>query len=217
MKHLPADKYNVAWFKLAEFIVRGERERALGLYRLLVHSFDNQALGFKLEGDILLSFKDNVAAKEKYLLAADLYLKQERIQEAIALYEAALFLTVADKIIFVTLTHLYEKIKNYTGLEIFILKSFSAFLDQKEFLALRDLLKRDDVISLSNLRNLYQKFFFTLINDQACNDQALKEEVFEKTMLLMLEENGSLLQTFMSSLQGLDEHYYQRACVYLYE
>ena len=58
MKHLPSDKYNVAWFKLAECVARGEKEKALGVYRLLVHSLDEPAFIRQLEGDLLLAFKD---------------------------------------------------------------------------------------------------------------------------------------------------------------
>ena len=78
MKQFSGDKYNVAWFKLAEFVARGEKERAMGLYRLLVHSFDDSAFAHQLEGDLLLSF-DDTQAVEKYLEAAYLYETQDRL------------------------------------------------------------------------------------------------------------------------------------------
>ena len=91
MRQLPSDKYNVAWFKLAEFVGRGEKERALGLYRLLVHSFNDQALALQLEGDILLSFND-MNALEKYGSAALLYQERGRFIEAVAIYEHMIML-----------------------------------------------------------------------------------------------------------------------------
>ena len=87
MKHLNAEKYNLAWFKLAECVSRGEKERALGVYRLLSHSIGDDALACQLYGDLFLCFQDKEAAVEKYLQAAQQYKKQHKIIEAIAVYE----------------------------------------------------------------------------------------------------------------------------------
>ncbi len=86
MKHVESDKYSVAWFKLADCIARGEKERALGVYRLLSHSLDDPALVCQLQADILLSFQDE-RAQEKYKEAAILYRERNRLVEAAAVYE----------------------------------------------------------------------------------------------------------------------------------
>jgi tetratricopeptide (TPR) repeat protein len=86
MRQISADKYTVAWFRLAECVSRGEKERALGVYRLLSHSIDDHALVIQLEGDILLSFNDDNAI-EKYQIASALYKKDNRFLQAVALYE----------------------------------------------------------------------------------------------------------------------------------
>ncbi len=86
MKQVVSDKYNVAWFKLADCIARGEKERALGVYRLLSHSFDDSALACQLHADILLSFADP-HAEDKYKQAAALYREQGRNLQAAAIYE----------------------------------------------------------------------------------------------------------------------------------
>ena len=86
MKQVGSDTYNVAWFKLADCIARGEKERALGIYRLLAHSLDDSALASQLQGDILRSFQDEQAF-EKYIHAAELYRTQGRFLEAAAVYE----------------------------------------------------------------------------------------------------------------------------------
>lgn len=83
---LHTEKYNVAWFKLAEFILRGEKERALGIYRLLAHSLQNQALAVQLKADILLSFADERAIEE-YNTAAKMYQKQKKFMQTAAIYE----------------------------------------------------------------------------------------------------------------------------------
>ena len=87
MKQVPIDKYNIAWFRLAEYVSRGEKERALGMYRLLSHSFDDQAFACQLEGDILWSFNDNLGAADKYYQAAQLYQEDKRMLQAAAVYE----------------------------------------------------------------------------------------------------------------------------------
>lgn len=86
MKQVDSDTYNVAWFKLADCIARGEKERALGVYRLLSHSLDDSALACQLLADILRSFKDDQAIK-KYIQAAELYRSERRFLEAAAIYE----------------------------------------------------------------------------------------------------------------------------------
>lgn len=77
---------SVAWFKIAELIARREREKALGVCRLLAHSFPDRAYELQLEGDILWALEDTLA-QERYTQAAQLYEQNERWIEAIALYE----------------------------------------------------------------------------------------------------------------------------------
>lgn len=89
------DKYCVAWFKLAECLARKEKERALGVYRLLSHSIDDEALAVQLEGDLLLFFDDEVAIA-KYKRAVELYEKQERLPLAIGVCEHIITLNPSD-------------------------------------------------------------------------------------------------------------------------
>lgn len=97
MKQTSKDKYSIAWFKLAQYVSRGERERAMGIYRLLSHSIDNQAFARQLEGDILLFFNDE-SALSKYKEAAALYLKQNGSMQAAAVYEQILSLDQYDEV-----------------------------------------------------------------------------------------------------------------------
>jgi hypothetical protein len=77
---------SVAWFRLAELVGRGEKEKALNLYRLLSHSFDDRAYALQVEGDLLWSFEDK-GALEKYKQAAFLYKKEQKLAAAISIYE----------------------------------------------------------------------------------------------------------------------------------
>lgn len=87
MKQAVSDTYNIAWFKLAECVSRGEKERALGVYRLLAHSIDDAAFAKQLEGDILLSFNERTLAEQRYRDSAHLYKESGRILEAAAIFE----------------------------------------------------------------------------------------------------------------------------------
>ena len=86
MKIEAGGRQNIAWFKLAEFVTRGEKERALSLFRLLIHSFDDRAFIKKLEAEILASFDDDQAFSE-YLQAAHLYRSNGQSIEAVSIYE----------------------------------------------------------------------------------------------------------------------------------
>lgn len=86
MKHVQSN-YNIAWFKLAECVSRGEKERALGVYRLLSHSIGDAAFVLQLEGDLLLAFDDKEQAIEKYRSAIQTYQQDNRWLEAAGVYE----------------------------------------------------------------------------------------------------------------------------------
>ncbi len=110
MKQVSSGKYTIAWFKLAECVSRGEKERALGVYRLLSHSLDDSALVCQLEGDIFLSFNDNQQAEIHYYQAAQLYKKDNRILESAAVYEHLLTIQPEDKKYRTVIINLYNQL-----------------------------------------------------------------------------------------------------------
>jgi hypothetical protein len=77
---------SIAWFNLERLAGNGEKEKALGLYRLLAHSFEDKAYALQLEGDILWSFKD-MGAAAKYQEALLLYHKGKNYVACTALLE----------------------------------------------------------------------------------------------------------------------------------
>jgi len=87
MKQMQFDKHTIAWFKIAECVSRGEKERALGVYRLLSHSFNDNAVARQLEGDIHCSFGEYAQATVLYRPAIDFYQKSDRFLEAAAVCE----------------------------------------------------------------------------------------------------------------------------------
>ena len=82
---------SLAWFKIADLIARGEREKALSVFRLLSHSLSDPAYVLQLEGDILWHMDDKNAI-DKYRQAAFLYHKEKRLVDAAAIYEHLLAL-----------------------------------------------------------------------------------------------------------------------------
>jgi len=100
---------SVAWYKLADLITRKEREKALNVYRLLSHSFEDRAYALQLEGDILKSLDDQSASK-KYQQAAFLYKKEKRWIDAIAVCEHLLYLEPDNFELLATLIDLYALI-----------------------------------------------------------------------------------------------------------
>lgn len=119
MKQQPfAGSSNVAWFKLAEFVSRGEKERTLSMYRLLAHSFDDPALIKQLEGDLLLTFKDE-AGYNSYEDAARLYLANNRVLQAIALYEYLTSAVPSHELYRERLLDLYRNVSDYDRMVIF--------------------------------------------------------------------------------------------------
>ena len=96
MKTLTSESYNVAWFKLADFVARGEKERALSVLRLLMHSVSDEALTYQLEGDILRAFQDGTAI-DRYHTSANLYQKLGKFQQAISSHQYAVMFQENEK------------------------------------------------------------------------------------------------------------------------
>lgn len=184
MKTLASGSYNIAWFKLADFVARGEKERALSVYRLLMHSVSEAALTYKLEGDILLAFDDD-AALDRYHIAANLFKKSGKYQEAISLYQHALIFKKDEKI-YEALLDIYILIKNKSG----ILDTFSKIAQlclQKE--------KNDW------LANLMHRALVQLDKTM----QALLSERLVRAMLMYDEKNNSISSCIMQTLDLFQE------------
>ncbi len=86
MKQLSSEKCSIAWFKLAECVERGDRERAFSLFRLLVHSMNDQPFLKKLEADIWSAF-DGTMSEELYRQSAQLYKIAGNYSESLLIYE----------------------------------------------------------------------------------------------------------------------------------
>jgi hypothetical protein len=107
MKQTQVDKHTIAWFKIAECVSRGEKERALGVYRLLSHSFNDIAIKHQLEGDIYCSFGEIELAVSLYQQAMESYIKSQRFLEATSVGQHLVVLQPAEMSLHRKLIQLY--------------------------------------------------------------------------------------------------------------
>lgn len=216
MRQLPADKYNVAWFKLAEFVARGERERALGLYKLLVHSFDSLALAHQLEGDLLLSFNDTKQACQKYEQAIELYKSQHKIIEAAALYEHLILLEPLNSDYLIQIMHLYDQLEQDARLLVHLEQLCRHLIEQKEYEQLNFYSAQWEPKIYCNKGELYKTITVLLIKKNALS--TVVKYYLKKTMeCLIINNNSSVLQTFLSTIETLHYDYYHEATLQLQE
>ena len=214
MRQLPSDKYNVAWFKLAEFISRGEKERALGIYRLLMHSFDDRALALQLEGDILLSFNDE-GALERYEQAAEYYQKDGKATEAALVHEHIVLLKPDADFSMKKLIDFYEQTGNKIRL-IEILDMLSKVLvKQKKYEELAMTLGSiGNSLNSSMLSKVYKTVVINL-----CQDKYVAKEIImpylQNALNLFAKNTDGTLNQFMETLKATREDIYQEACNYL--
>ncbi len=217
MRQLPSDKYNVAWFKLAEFVSRGERERALCLYKLLIHSFDDYALAAQLEGDILLSFNDIPAACLRYRGAALLYIQNKKLIEAAAVYEHILLLDETSQDDLMQTILLYEQLGINSRLCVHLNKLCSLFVYTNQIDRLEEFMEDwEKKITNTDVASLYNAITVALIKNK--NDADVVRAFLKKSInLLLLCKNASILQTFLSTIEALHEDYYFDATMHMQE
>lgn len=78
---------SIAWFKLAELVTRGERERAFNIYRLLIHALNDDAYAAQLKGDLWYAFNEYDRAREAYYSAIAWYDFSERPYQSAFVHE----------------------------------------------------------------------------------------------------------------------------------
>jgi len=209
MKLLSSGSHNIAWFKLADFVSRGEKERALSVFKLLVYSITDQAFAYQLEGDILLAFDDDTAL-DRYHSAANMYKRSGNYQKAIAVYEhIALFKN--DLKILEALLDVYDLLQDQVG----IINSFARFailaVQMKNFGLLINRLHVYLMTRNNELKaELYGYTFFALLFHDVQNSQ-IEMYLFQALDLYVKCDNSLLLTRFMSKLKVSHDDFYQQA------
>lgn len=139
-KHDINEKYSIAWFRISEYVMRGERERALGVYRLLSHSIHDTSLIAQLEGDIFFFFDDKALACQKYVLAAQGYVASGRLINAVSLYEHIVMLDPHNRVYHQTLYTLSAQLGTEQALHHAQTQLVSYATEHKDFIPMIDFL-----------------------------------------------------------------------------
>lgn len=196
---------NLAWFKLSEFISRGEKERAFSIYKVLILAFDNKAFCLLVEGDLHANFHENQEALSKYLEAARLYeSEQDTFLQSIA-YESIVKVSKSLNY-WKKLLELYQLI-GYKRKILFALKTiFYISLENKSEAeakeALDQVCKLDSCMEEEEALALYQLQQKTEKKDALNNISKILETHFTKG-------NSKSLQKFLSKLEALDKETYE--------
>lgn len=210
MRYVENDKYTIAWFKLAECVAKGEKEKAFGVYRLLMHSLEDQAYAYQLEGDLLEAFQDERSI-EKYSYAAQLYHKENRYKEAAALYEELIF---ADQKNLRFITILIDIYKNNKPSSIWCAKFKKIFetLNQKRMpkhqLILLEPLKEH--LSVEEIADYYLQIIILFIKEQPENELEILPLLKEAVHFFSKADVPLSLQKLRATLREIDKKWYQK-------
>lgn len=210
---MQADKYAVAWFKIADYVSRGERERALGVYRLLSHSFNDAAIAHQLEGDIYFAFHDFDKAISLYYQAAHLYKKSKRFLEAAAVYEHLVMLK-EDTDLYHILIDLYILLGITVKIQKYGVLLVMHYAHQHQWKTLDDLF---DMLS-DQCAAIRSSLYCTLIVALKEMEEPVNriQEYSEKAIKdFSLYDDQTCLQEFLLAIQAIDDDLYEYAFDYI--
>lgn len=214
MKQLSTDKYNVAWFKLAEFVSRGEKERALAMYRLLAHSIDDQAFTRQLEGDLLLAFNDDIAF-EKYAQAVMLYAKDQRITEACSIFEHMTLLEPQSTAFLERIVELYQLLEKEERVVQGMQHFMRWLLNKREYDKVSFILQKIDEHSQSPFYTIHQDLVHNWLKIENPPTDSVMIHIKKTIDHYFTIKQQRALQTFLMTLKMLHSLLYQEACMYM--
>ncbi len=216
MKIISADKYNIAWFKLAECISRGEKERALGVYRLLSHSIKDKALVSQLEGDIFLLFDTIDQAEKCYYDAAQLYKQDGRVLEAAAIYEHLLTLFPKNQGYRRQIVDLYAQQNILSKVTYHTLQLIDSALQTNQCnQAIEYAQKLEEKGNTESCTLAFQKLTLGLIEAKDIDQDVVAESLHKTIDYVLINENDGQLQQFLAKVRAIDSRWYQKASEHL--
>lgn len=206
---------NVAWFKLAEFVKRGEKERALSLYRLLTHSISDQSFLKRLEADIWASF-DKKQAEIFYNEAAHLYKKEGRFQEALLIFESLVLkspetLTYLEKVVTLSdqLGWMQKKVVYQKKLYLLWLTKGKVEKAFDQFKAVEEQLKDADCYEF------HKQFVITALTHQYAEQKVIKNSLHKALDGFLRIAADKALQQFIEEIKALNSVWHKDATAYL--
>lgn len=203
---MQTDKYTIAWFKIAECVSRGEKERALGVYRLLSHSFNDDALSRQLEADIYLVCNEQEQAIGLYRQAFELYKKSKRYMEAAAVGEHLTLLVSQDLVvrheIITCYSHAGLSAKIYPHSQFLI----DSYVRDNRWYDLETFGDTAKSFSLAVCITIYQQM---VIAAHKCGNKNFSKQCIEKGIHDFMHENNEyILKEFLSVLCAIDDELY---------
>ena len=215
MKHMQTDKYTIAWFKIADYVSRGEKERALGVYRLLSHSFNDDAVARQLEADIYFSCNEQERAIILYRQAMELYQKSKRFTEAAAICEHLLLLLPHDASLRREIILCYNNIKLASKIYVHAQRFVEMYARENKWQDIEHFIHdHDSVLEPLARLALYQPIIIATNNVAGHTD--LAHMCIQKTVTgLLCEEYECALQEFFAALRAVNEdlHKYALDCL----
>lgn len=206
---------NVAWFKLAEFIRRGEKERAFALYRLLTHSLSDQPFLKKLEADIWLAF-DEQEGQERYNNAAHCYLQEGRHNEALMIFEYLANRYSKNKTYLEKVIQGCEQLGWHYKRTIFEKKLFEILLEKgaigkayELFQTLQSSLKDAELFSFHRI------FFVAALKNHHAEQEHMKVSLHKALEGLLRTGAQQEMQQFLATLESLNSVWHKDAVAYL--
>lgn len=215
MKPVSLEKQSIAWFKLAECIGRGEKERALSLLRLLTYSLDDNPPFIKqLEGDILSFFEDDQAFTQ-YVRAAHMYQQEGNTIEASAVYEK--LIALEQKIEFLEkIIDLYTQLKDNKKITYYQKKLCLKLLKKGAVAKAVEMLKKcDKDLDGAERIDIYKAFIFEAISHKYTQENTIAGYLHKTLDGLMRFGSEKELQTFLSDLKALNGMWHKDALEHL--
>ncbi|MFT6765174.1 MAG: hypothetical protein ACJAZS_000041 [Alteromonas naphthalenivorans] len=214
MKPVSLQKQSVAWFKLAECVGRGEKERALSLLRLLTYSLDNKPFVKQLEADILSFFEDSQALTE-YVSAAHMFYKEGNVIEASAVYEKLIALEQKTEFL-EKIVMLYSELKDESKIVYYQKKLYLKYLSNGFVAKAIAVLKVcEDQLDGAEKIDMYKKLIFAAITHKYTQQKTITEYLYKVLDGLLRFGSDAELQLFLSDLKALNAMWHKDAAEYL--
>lgn len=214
MRYIPRDKYTIAWFKLAECVAKGEKEKAFGVYRLLMHSLEDQAYAHQLEGDLLGAFKDE-RAPEKYAYAAQLYFQNKRFKESAALYEELIYLVPENNKHLQQLIIIYKEHKNKELFKVKMQKLIQQLLEHAMYEQTINVINEIKTVEdVTTITTNYQQIVERCIHDHTFCPEKVRHILYD-SLDYILKYNDRLLTNYLVFLEQSSGKWHTIACEYL--
>lgn len=214
MANLQSGKYNVAWFKLAEFVMRKEKERALAIYRLLAHSICDKGLVFQLEGDLLWSFADQKAI-DSYIKAGAIYEKDQKFIPAAAIYEHIVALKSNNIEYSLKMLKIYNLINNDVKIQRSLQIVCEAIVFNKKAHIIDTIFEKEDLNTNYSILIYEHMVIYLLQKEITPEEQDSQAYLFKYIDIIInyyLDSGENKLKEFCSKLSVLNKDVYEYAC-----